>query len=200
MKYNELLDTLQNLTNNKEIKKSEIAEIIGAIESDLDNRITNDEFFTENELKLIGEHYKVDLVHFDKVNTILESMIKEDQESKKILPDEVIKLNYYSDTSAICGYSTLSDDLSANKIAIPTSIIKDFNKSDVYSIINAPENSISQVIMPDDLLIIKHTKKAEDNKLHIFETNNNISCNYLSPDLAENINIIGVVVASIRKF
>lgn len=94
MIYNELLTYLQNLTNKK-ITQIDLSEILGISQAAISKRITRNSEFSSKEIALIKEKLNI----ADK--------------------EECIRIKYYSDIYASCGFGTLAQSENCEVISVP---------------------------------------------------------------------------------
>ena len=150
MLFNELLDTLQNLTGFK-ISQQMIADVLNVRQGAISNRITRKSHLTLEELQTIEQHYGVDLTGNVKSAALTE-------------------LNYYPDVFASCGKGVMVLDETAEKISVNKNSIPDYSESARYSVINVRGWSMQPVLFDNDKVIIKHWQGEQiiDNKIYLF--------------------------------
>ena len=151
MLFNELLDTLQNLTGFK-ISQQMIADVLNVRQGAISNRITRKSHLTLEELQTIERHYGVDLTGNVKSAALTE-------------------LNYYPDVFASCGKGVMVFDDTSEKISVNKNTIPDFSENATYSVINARGFSMYPVISDNDKVIIKHWQGEQiiDDKIYLFD-------------------------------
>lgn len=151
MRYNELLDALQNLTGTKP-SQTEIGKIIGLAQTAISGRANRNSLFTPEEIQLIERKYAIDLTGNVKSNQLAD-------------------LNYYPDVFASCGNGIMVFDDTSEKISVNKNTIPEYSETATYSVINARGFSMYPVISDNDKVIIKHWQGEQiiDDKIYLFD-------------------------------
>lgn len=99
MRHNEILDTLQNLTNERP-KQRQLAEALQMPINTIGNRAVRNSQYTTEEIQKISDYFKCDILREKWVeNKICESYIKDE-----ILCDKVLEITYRPDVYLSAGY------------------------------------------------------------------------------------------------
>lgn len=154
MLFNELLDTLQNLTGFK-ISQQMIADVLNVRQGAISNRITRKSHLTLDELKTIERHYGVPLVSG---------------------ANNTIDLNYYPAVFASCGNGLTVFDETSEKISVTKDLIANYSPSNQYSIISARGSSMAPTLNDLDKLIIQHNLNEQiiDDTVYLFKYNDEL--------------------------
>ena len=153
MKYNQLIEYLQNLTF-EDVTQTEIGKALDVSRAAINNRKAKDLHFSKNEIQKI--------VHY--LNKV-----------RKNEPDNVF-IDFYPDVFASCGGGTFVLSENKTKILIPKADILDFSPTKTYSIICAKGDSMQPLINDNDKLIIEHYTSGQitDNRVYVFRLGDNI--------------------------
>ena len=156
MLFNELLDILHNETGFK-VSQQMIANVLNVRQGAISNRITRKSHLTLEELKIIEKHYGFDLIGGGN-------------------SDNFAELNYYSDVFASCGTGAVVFEETSEKLSVPTSLIKNYSKSNQYSVINARGDSMQPFLQDRDKLIVEHYHGEQiiDNCIYVFRYANEL--------------------------
>lgn len=181
------LDDLQNFTNGA-VALTEIARnfILGGISkqqdvkklaNSLSNRIYNDGYFSDDEVKVLDKVYKSN-----------ETLIPQDN-------IQTVELDYYPDLDYSCGNGLIPFGYTKEKKKVPVSVIKDYSEYKRYVVVNAKSDSMMPEIKPNDLLIIRviDTEPIIDNHIYVFCYDEHLYCKYLSYNIGQ------VIVRSANK-
>lgn len=140
MQYNEVISSLQNLTNTPRIKQAEIAKILGISKQAITNRIRRGIDFSINDLEILSKHYKVDLVNKSEQNI------------------DSIPITYRPDVYLSAGYGVEVYDESSEKILIDSRLLisERGNKinPDNCEVVRVSGNSMSPEYRHGDRVII----------------------------------------------
>ena len=155
MKYNTLLDTLQNLINYKP-KQSELCKVLGYNASTVGARAQRNSNFSDEEIAKIEDFYKIELNGKGNANTV--------------------ELDYYPDVYGSCGNGSIIFEESPEKISVTKSQIHNYSTSDKYTVINARGLSMYPLICDMDKLIVKQHNGEQiiDNDVYVFNYNGEI--------------------------
>lgn len=156
MRYNEVIDTLQNLTGRKP-SQSELGKILGLAQTAISGRANRNSLFTPEELKLIERKYGIDLTGTSQ-------------------NESLITLNYYPNVFGSCGTGLMVFDECTEKMTITKESIEGYSASKQYSIINARGSSMSPRIEDNDKLVIQHCidEQIIDDNVYLFRYNNEL--------------------------
>lgn len=149
MKYNTLLDTLQNLINYKP-KQSELCKVLGYNASTVGARAQRNSNFSDEEIEKIERYYAIELSPSSNANTV--------------------ELDYYPDVYGSCGNGCMIFEESPEKISVTKDAIASYNPNNKYSVIVARGQSNEPTIMNNDKLIVQHIDNNSiiDNQLYVF--------------------------------
>jgi phage repressor protein C with HTH and peptisase S24 domain len=163
LKYSHVRDTLQNLIEyvptHAELADEFKLHHIDTTANALSNRLSNDGYLKENEIKVIEEMFSVSLLPNDNKTN-----------------DNYIDLDYFSDVWASCGNGAVVFEETSNKISVPTSLIQNYSKSNKYSVINARGDSMQPFLQDRDKLIVEHWNGGQiiDNCIYVFRYANEL--------------------------
>lgn len=153
MKYNDVIDRLQNLTMSK-INTTELAEIVGVPVRTLYTRSYRNSEISPVEVKKIEEFYNVSLSDMNisnKTNTI--------------------SLDYFPDVFGSCGNGVFQFSTKKELITIPkSSLFKNLAPGKEYFVINAYGNSMEPFIFDKDKLVVEsyNGEQIVDNRPYLF--------------------------------
>jgi len=176
------LDDLQNFTNGA-VALTEIARnfILGGISkqqdvkklaNSLSNRIYNDGYFSDDEVKVLDKVYKSN-----------ETLMPQDN-------IQTIELDYYPDIFGSCGTGYFVSSEQKEQIQVPVNaLFKSLSKGKKYSVINARGTSMQPYIEPGDKLIVEHLENQPivDNHVYIFCYDNDLYVKRLYKNIDEII-------------
>ena len=165
MRYDEILDSLQNLIKVRP-KQREIAEILGLRTTVIGQRASRHSKFSVEDIKKIGDFYKVDLFQ----NKIIPANMEEYQTEVINISEDDIAADYYPETMGSCGNGVFTLSEHKEKILVPKKIIDGYSKSKTYSVINAYGDSMSPFIQDKDLLVVEPytSEQIRDNRIYVF--------------------------------
>ena len=205
MKYNELSDRLQNLTQVK-ISQKTIANVLNIGASAISNKVARDVDFSLEELIKIEQAMDLPIGSLSGVTT------------------SDITLDFYPDVFGSCGSGCMVFNETSEKISVTKDIITNYSASNRYSIIVARGRSNEPTIMNEDKLVVEHVKDNSiiDNQLYVFSYEGQIyvkrliknidelviisdnpdkevyRTQYVTKNKMNNVNIIGKIVGLIR--
>ena len=170
MKIEELMSLISSHTQSA-VNQSMLAESLGITRQTISNRINNDSEVTVSELQKAEDFFKVKLFGSFDANI------------------EVTYIDYYTDVFASCGNGSIIFSSEKTKLPISVSMLKDYSKNKLYSMINATGNSMSPTIENGDKLIVEHWSgdQIQDNKIYVFCYNNEFFVKRLSKNIDEII-------------
>ena len=170
MKIEELMSLISSHTQSA-VNQSMLAESLGITRQTISNRIKNDSEVTVSELQKAEDFFKVKLFGSFDANI------------------EVTYIDYYTDVFASCGNGSIIFSSEKTKLPISVSMLKDYSKNKLYSMINATGNSMSLTIENGDKLIVEHWSgdQIQDNKIYVFCYNNEFFVKRLSKNIDEII-------------
>ena len=171
MKLEELINLISE-RNGQAINQSMLAESLGITRQTVSNRIKNESEVTVSELKRVEDFFKLNILATQTNDT-----------------QEITYIDYYTDVFASCGNGSIIFSSEKTKLPISTSMINGYSKNKLYSMINAPGNSMSPTIDNGDKLIVEHWNgnQIQDNKIYVFCYNNEFFVKRLSKNLDEII-------------
>lgn len=167
MRYNSVIEKLQNLTNNK-ITQQEIADIIGVGQNAISGRAKRNSEFSEAEIISLQNHYNV------------------------IFDDDNITLDYFPEVCGSCGNGVFQFSTHREQIVFPKSaIFKNFTPGKQYFVINAYGNSMEPFICDKDKLVIENWDGEQiiDNRPYVFCYHDEI----FIKRLAKNVNQLVII-------
>lgn len=201
MKYNELSERLQNLTQTK-ISQKTIANVLEIGASAISNKVARDNDFSLEELIKIEQAMGLPMGSLSGVSS------------------SDITLDYYPDVFGSCGNGAIVFNESKEKLAVTKDIISNYSASNQYSIISARGSSMSPTINDDDKLVIQHNLNEQiiDDTVYLFRYNDELFIKRLVKNVdqivcisenprfqdriieptSENFSIIGKVVGLFR--
>lgn len=157
MKYNDVIDSLQNLTLSK-INVSEIAQILNVPVRTLYTRGYRNSDFSQGEIRRIENFYNVKLV------------------SQNVADDSVV-MDYYPDVFGSCGTGYFVESEQKEQINVPVNcFLKHIEAGKKYSVINAKGDSMEPFIKSGDKLVVEHHNGEQiiDNQIYVFCYENEI--------------------------
>lgn len=157
MKYNELSERLQNLTQTK-ISQKTIANVLEIGASAISNKVARDNDFSLEELIKIEQAMGLPMGSLSGVSS------------------SDITLDYYPDVFGSCGNGAIVFNESKEKLSVTKDIITNFSASNQYSIISARGSSMSPTINDDDKLVIQHNLNEQiiDDTVYLFRYNDEL--------------------------
>lgn len=169
MKYNDVIDRLQNLTLTK-INTTEIADILNVPVRTLYTRSYRNSEVSTGELKKLEEFYNVNLFNIT---------TQTNQDS--------VTIDYYPDVLVSCGNGIFSLGETKEKMTVPKHFIKGYSDAQKYIIVTAFSNSMQPKIEEKDLLIVRLTNFEEimDNHIYVFCHEGRFYCKYLSYNVGQ---------------
>jgi phage repressor protein C with HTH and peptisase S24 domain len=201
MKYNELSERLQNLTQTK-ISQKTIANVLEIGASAISNKVARDNDFSLEELIKIEQAMGLPMGSLSGVSS------------------SDITLDFYPDVFGSCGNGAIVFNESKEKLSVTKDIISNYSASNQYSIISARGSSMSPTINDDDKLVIQHNLNEQiiDDTVYLFRYNDELFIKRLVKNVdqivcisenprfqdriieptAENFSIIGKVVGLFR--
>lgn len=206
MKYNDVIDTLQNLTLTK-INTTEIANVLGVPVRTLYTRSYRNSEVTTGELRKLEQFYNVNLV-----------------QQTNICTQDDITIDYFPDVFGSCGNGVFQFSTEKELITIPkSSLFQHFNASKKYFVINAYGNSMEPFILDKDKLVVESYAGEQiiDNRPYLFcykdeifikrlaknvdqlmiiPENKDYDVRKLTGKQLEEVNIIGQIVGLMRDF
>lgn len=171
MKLDELIVIISNKTSAA-INQSILAECLGITRQTVSNRIKNESEVTVSELRRVEEWFNI-------------SLFQNYEEEAQ----DIVYIDYYTDVFASCGSGNIVFSTEKVKLPVASSLISEYSKNKVYSMINATGNSMSPTIDSGDKLIVEHWNGSQikDNKIYVFCYNNEFFVKRLSKNLDEII-------------
>lgn len=173
MRYNEILDSLQNLIHYRPTQ-AELSRITGIKASAMANRATRNSIFTISELIKMENAYGI-------VGALTGQIIPSNPNT--------VEIDFYPDVFGSCGFGLAVVSEQKEKMTVPKASIKNYSANKTYSVVTAQGESMQPYILNNDKLIIEHTETIQDNKVHIFAYKDDI---YVKR-LVKNINEVVIV-------
>ena len=148
MKYNKLLDTLQNLTNVRP-KQADLCRVLDYSASTMGARAQRNSDFSDEEIEKIEDFYGISILGGDKNS---------------------VELDYYPDVYGSCGFGAMVYDEAPEKISVTKNLINNYSTAEKYTVINARGLSMAPLIMDMDKLIVRHHNGEQivDNDVYVF--------------------------------
>ncbi len=190
MRHNELLETLQNLTNAKP-KQREIAEALGVDVGVIGKRASRNSEYSLEELQKINEFYGKRFYEFDLFAGLYgHNAAKNVLKKMTVNTENEILLDYYPEVFGSCGNGTFVLSECREPITVPRKCFTSFVSGKQYSVINAYGDSMMPYIHDKDKLIVEHWsgEQIRDNRVYVFRFGDNI----FVKRLVQNINQIVV--------
>ena len=166
MRYNELIERLQNLIPTdafgKPVKISQqmIADCLEIRQTAISGRASRNSEFSIEELVKIESVLGLPIGCLSGIQT----------------SDNCIDLDYFSDVWASCGTGAIVFEETSEKLSVPTSLIQNYSKSNKYSVINARGDSMQPFLQNHDKLIVEHWNGGQiiDNCIYVFRYANEL--------------------------
>lgn len=150
MRYDKLIDTLQNLIHSKPTQQA-LASALGIAQTAINGRAKRNSNFSDEEIEKIEKYYNVVL-------------------SRAPLVVNSIYVDYYPDVYGSCGGGAFALSETKEIISVPKSSFWEFSSLKKYSVINAVGDSMYPSIVDRDKLIIEHweNEQIKDNRVYVF--------------------------------
>ena len=163
MRYNALLDRLQNLINYRPSQK-ELGTILGIAQTSVSGRANRNSNFTDEELAKIEDWYAI------------AGLLTGSFYTKNDINVEYVTLDFYPDVFGSCGSGCMVFSEAKEKLAVTRDVITNYSPSNQYSIISARGSSMSPVINDEDKLIIQHNVENQivDDNVYLFKYNDEL--------------------------
>ena len=166
MRYNELIERLQNLTSpdafGRPVKISQqmIADCLEIRQTAISGRANRNSDFSTDELIKIERAMGLPMGCLSGMQT----------------NDNCIDLDYFSDVWASCGTGAVVFEEASEKLSVPTSLIQNYSKTNRYSVINSRGDSMTPFIQDRDKLIVEHWNGGQiiDNCIYVFRYANEL--------------------------
>lgn len=164
MRYNELIERLQNLIPTdafgKPVKISQqmIADCLEIRQTAISGRANRNSEFSIDELVKIESVLGLPMGCLSGVNS------------------SDITLDFYPDVFGSCGSGCMVFSEAKEKLAVTKDIITNYSASNQYSIISARGSSMSPTINDDDKLVIQHNLNEQiiDDTVYLFKYNDEL--------------------------
>lgn len=180
MRYNEVVEYLQNLTNG-DFSQSEIGRIIGKTRATINSRKINNSAFAPEEIAQIRKYYERKMNYTRSLTSSVQNPIQ------YLDASDEITLDYYPEIEISCGNGIEPLNGTKEQITISLNAIKGFSRGATYTVVNAVSDSMTPEIQPKDLLIVEHCQQIKDNHIYIFIYEGSLYCKYLSNNLGQII-------------
>ena len=163
MRYNALLDRLQNLINYRPSQK-ELGTILGIAQTSVSGRANRNSNFTDEELVKIEDWYTI------------AGLLTGSFYTKNDINVEYVTLDFYPDVFGSCGTGCMVFSETSEKMAVTKDVITNYSPNNKYSIISARGSSMSPVINDDDRLVIQHNVENQiiDDTVYLFKYNDEL--------------------------
>jgi phage repressor protein C with HTH and peptisase S24 domain len=163
MRYNALLDRLQNLINHRPSQK-ELGTILGIAQTSVSGRANRNSNFTDEELVKIEDWYAI------------AGLLTGSFYTKNDINVEYVTLDFYPDVFGSCGTGCMVFSEAKEKLAVTKDIITNYSASNQYSIISARGSSMSPTINDEDKLVIQHNLNEQiiDDTVYLFKYNDEL--------------------------
>ena len=163
MRYNALLDRLQNLINYRPSQK-ELGTILGIAQTSVSGRANRNSNFTDEELVKIEDWYAI------------AGLLTGSFYTKNDINVEYVTLDFYPDVFGSCGTGCMVFSETSEKMAVTKDVITNYSPNNKYSIISARGSSMSPVINDDDRLVIQHNVENQiiDDTVYLFKYNDEL--------------------------
>lgn len=107
---------------------------------------------------------------------------------KEVKRSEDIELDYYPDVHASAGFGELILEEHVEKIVVTKDVIKNYSKSNKYSVIDCKGDSMEPRLLDGDKLIVKHNvENIVDNNVYVFRYDGDLYVKRLARNLDEII-------------
>lgn len=186
MRYNEVVEYLQNLTNG-EFSQSEIGRIIGKTRATINSRKINNSSFAPEEVAQLKNYYEKKISYTRSLTNSIQNPIQ-----KIDIDNDNIMLDYFPEVFGSCGNGVFELNQEKEIIAVPKKcFFTNVSKVKQYSVINAKGNSMQPFLYEGDKLIVEHYDGSQilDNKPYVFCYKDEI----FVKRLAKNINQLMIV-------
>lgn len=206
MKYNTVLERLQNLTGLIP-SQAELCKITGIKQNTMSNRANRNSDFPDEELSLLNKYYGVNLI----TNTTQS--------------EQTVSVDYYPDVFGSCGSGAFVLSGQKELIQVPKKLFTNFSPVNKYSVIKAVGESMQPTLQPNDKLIVEHWSGGQilDNEVYVFCYKDEIfvkrlvknidemiiksdnpdpvyRARYIEKDELNNITVVGRIVGLMREF
>lgn len=150
MRYDKLIDTLQNLIHFKPTQQA-LASALGIAQTAINGRAKRNSNFSDEEIEKIERFYGIEL------------------RSPAVALD-CVEIDYYPEVFGSCGGGAFALSEAKESISIPKNAFWEFSSFKRYSVINAVGSSMSPSIIDRDKLIIEHwdNEQIKDDRVYVF--------------------------------
>lgn len=170
MRYNELLERLQNLTQTK-ISQQALANCLEIRQTAISGRANRNSEFSLDELMQIERAMGLPIGSLSGITA----------------SDNNIELDFYPDVFGSCGDGSMVFEETSEKLAVTKDVITNYSDKNKYSVIVARGQSNEPTIMNNDKLIIQHITNnlIIDNQLYVFSYDGQIYIKRLIKNIDE---------------
>ena len=134
MRYDKLIDSLQNLIHFKPTQQA-LASILGIAQTAINGRAKRNSNFSDEEIQKIEQFYDVQLKESTVANI------------------DCLEVDYYPDIYASCGMGCIVFDESKEKLTIAKSTIPYYSPNEKYFVVTCKGSSMSPVLEENDKAI-----------------------------------------------
>ena len=176
MRYDKLIDSLQNLIHFKPTQQA-LASILGIAQTAINGRAKRNSNFSDEEIQKIEQFYGVQL------------------KENSVASVDCLEVDYYPDIYASCGNGCIVFDESKEKLTIAKSTIPYYSPDEKYFVVTCKGSSMSPILEDDDKAIIQQWQGEQiiDDRIYLFSYNSELFIKRLVKNLDQ------VVVISENK-
>ena len=153
MRYNEVLDRLQNLIQTK-VSQQTLANCLGIRQTAISGRANRNSEFSVDELMQIERAMNLPIGSLSGIQT----------------NDNNIELDFFPDVFGSCGDGSMVFEETSEKLAVTKDVITNYSDKNKYSVISARGSSMAPVIQDSDKLVIQHNLNEQiiDDTVYLF--------------------------------
>lgn len=179
MRHNEILTSLQNLTNEK-ITQQKIADALGLNLGTISARAARNSNYDTMEVAKIGQKFGVSLLKSDVISSLANTT-----DMQEIITDDIV-VDYYPEVFGSCGTGVFVPAEYKERMSVPRKFFSSYSPLKHYSVINAFGDSMMPYIQDKDKLLVEHFQLGEqirDNRVYVFRLGEKIFCKRLVDNL-----------------
>ena len=157
MRYDKLIDSLQNLIHFKPTQQA-LASILGIAQTAINGRAKRNSNFSDEEIEKIERFYGVQL------------------KESSVTSIDCLEVDYYPDIYASCGMGCIVFDESKEKLTIAKSTIPYYSPNEKYFVVTCKGSSMSPLLEDDDKAIIQQWQGEQiiDDRIYLFSYNSEL--------------------------
>ena len=176
MRYDKLIDSLQNLIHFKPTQQA-LASILGIAQTAINGRAKRNSNFSDEEIEKIERFYNVQL------------------KESSVASIDCLEVDYYPDIYASCGSGCVVFDESKEKLTIAKSTIPYYSPNEKYFVVTCKGSSMSPILEENDKAVIQQWQGEQiiDDRIYLFSYNSELFIKRLVKNLDQ------VVVISENK-